>query len=72
MNIIIKITIKNVMFTDRWVILAHNLLQSVQVWRKKANMTEHASNNVHTFHIFETDPPKEPKIRQKLVKNANS
>ena len=60
------------MFTDRWVVMAHNLLQSVQVWRKKANMTEYASANTHTFHIFEAEPPKEPKIRQKLVKNANS
>lgn len=59
------------MFTDRWTILAHSILQNVQVWRKKANMTEHASENTHTYHIFESEPPKIPKIKQIVVKNAN-
>lgn len=59
------------MFTDRWTILAHSILQNVQIWRKKATLTEHASENTHTFHIFESVAPKVPKIKQILVKNAN-
>jgi hypothetical protein len=51
MKIKILVEIDNVLYTDRYEMLAHMILQNVKPWRSKVSMKKTERNNVISYKI---------------------